>query len=361
MSIRYTITAALLGAAIAVNAAAPLRWLDTVHDFGAFEEATGPVECTFAAVNGSKDPIGIMRVSTTCGCTASSVSTKTVEPGDTLIVTATYDPANRPGMFEKRVVVETSDGAKQNLYLTGTVVGDNPQLKHSYQYDLNGYRLKEQRLDYGIITINTVFDATVTGFNYSTDSLTLSFEPGNAISAKPVDAVAPGKPFALSYSFDASKLGGYGLQTDTLRLISSLHPEQTMPLPVAAIVVDDFSNWTEEQIENAGMLTPENYTLDLGRIDTLSTKPVQAEITFTNTGKAPVTVHRIYTIDNALTFKGIKDGTTLAPGKSRKLTVTIDPALLRGRQLLDARLTVMSNTPGGSMLPIRVMSRLGDH
>jgi hypothetical protein len=94
----------------------------TIHDFGIISEKGGDVSAVFIVTNNTKAPIIITNVTTSCGCTASEWTKKPIEAGKTGKVTATYNPKNRPGSFEKTVTISTTGNPDKIIVrIKGTV------------------------------------------------------------------------------------------------------------------------------------------------------------------------------------------------------------------------------------------------
>ena len=77
----------------------------TEHDFGVFKEEAGRQTFDFIVKNTGSQPLVIQRVTASCGCTTPEWTKSPVPPGGTGKVTAIYDPANRPGVFNKTLTV----------------------------------------------------------------------------------------------------------------------------------------------------------------------------------------------------------------------------------------------------------------
>jgi hypothetical protein len=87
------------------NDASTISFEEKVHDFGEFQEADGVVSHKFEFTNTGSQPLIIQRVSASCGCTTPSWSKEPVMPGEKGFVNAAYNPAHRPGQFEKTITV----------------------------------------------------------------------------------------------------------------------------------------------------------------------------------------------------------------------------------------------------------------
>ena len=90
-------------------------------DVGRISEADGPVPRTFRFTNAGDAPLQIERVEAACGCTTPTWTETAVGPGESGVLEVVYDPAGRPGPFDKTVFVATADGQSTVLRLEGVV------------------------------------------------------------------------------------------------------------------------------------------------------------------------------------------------------------------------------------------------
>ncbi|MBP6230420.1 MAG: DUF1573 domain-containing protein [Paludibacteraceae bacterium] len=100
---------------------AGLNFEKTTHDFGTFNEVDGRVETVFVFQNTSKENLVVSRVQASCGCTTPDWSKEPIAPGKKGFVKVSYNPAGRPGNFNKSATVSTNLGS-QVLYIKGQVV-----------------------------------------------------------------------------------------------------------------------------------------------------------------------------------------------------------------------------------------------
>jgi hypothetical protein len=80
-------------------------------DLGRIAEADGPVERTFRFTNAGDQPLRLASVEASCGCTTPAWTEGAIGPGEAGEIRVAYDPAGRPGEFEKAVFV-TAEGAE---------------------------------------------------------------------------------------------------------------------------------------------------------------------------------------------------------------------------------------------------------
>lgn len=116
-------TIAFTTAVFAQQEGPTISWVETVHDFGTFNEEAGLQKATFEFVNTGNAPLYITNVKASCGCTATEYSKEPVQPGGKGYVTAAYNPANRPGKFNKSITVTTNEFQPTSVVrITGEVI-----------------------------------------------------------------------------------------------------------------------------------------------------------------------------------------------------------------------------------------------
>ncbi|HNQ69242.1 MAG TPA: DUF1573 domain-containing protein [Bacteroidales bacterium] len=115
-------TIAFSTAIFAQQSGPAISWENTVHDFGTFKEEDGLQKAKFEFVNTGNEPLYITNVKASCGCTATEYSKEPVQPGGKGYVIAAYNPANRPGKFNKSITVTTNEFQPTSvLRITGDV------------------------------------------------------------------------------------------------------------------------------------------------------------------------------------------------------------------------------------------------
>lgn len=92
------------------------------HDFGSFPEGEKPTY-TFTFSNTGDEPVRIMHVQPSCGCTAPSYSTEPIGPGEEGEIVVEYNSQGRPGEFNKTIAVQFVDQVDSaTLRIRGTVI-----------------------------------------------------------------------------------------------------------------------------------------------------------------------------------------------------------------------------------------------
>lgn len=113
-----------LAAALTALAGGPLLHVEeNTIDFGMIREADGPATRTFTLRNDGDSPLIIISAKTQCGCTTPTIPKEPLRPGQSATLSVTYDPAGRPGEFEKTIRLRTNQkGKRQTLKIKGTVL-----------------------------------------------------------------------------------------------------------------------------------------------------------------------------------------------------------------------------------------------
>ncbi|MCC8071237.1 MAG: DUF1573 domain-containing protein [Bacteroidales bacterium] len=352
---RWFILSALIALlSIYVKADPQLTWIERVHDFGAFDEALGSVECTFKAVNTGDEPVTVNRASANCGCTTPRYTRKPIYPGDTLTVSVAYKASGRPGPFTKHVNVYTNASKKASvLTIKGTVIGTSNSLKGRYPVSLGDMRLAATVIPFGEVTYGTTASATLRGYNASSDTIhpAVKTYKGINVTVRP-EAVPPGEQFVFSATLNTSKVDDWGIVSDSIYVAPSPSGPFTA-ISTVAIVQEDFSKLTSEEREKAPRLKVEPMMADFERLGS-DEKPTMT-LTLVNNGQTPLIIRKIYTPDAAVAIKLKK--TKIAPGKTAELKVTAYGDRLPAGTPLNARITLITNDPKQPNTTIRVVAQ----
>ena len=98
-----------------------MNFKKTVHDFGTINEGGNGI-CDFSFTNTGKEPLIIVSVKSSCGCTIPEYPQKPILPGQTDIIKVKYD-TQRQGPINRTVTIESnSKNSPIVLSITGNVV-----------------------------------------------------------------------------------------------------------------------------------------------------------------------------------------------------------------------------------------------
>jgi hypothetical protein len=105
---------------------AKISFVEKSHDFGTIKEANGPVSYEFEFKNVGNEPLVILSARASCGCTRPEYPEKPIKPGEKGKIKITYNPAGRPGEFDRKIKIQTNDKNRRPvLKITGVVIPQN--------------------------------------------------------------------------------------------------------------------------------------------------------------------------------------------------------------------------------------------
>lgn len=116
--------------------------------------------------NAGTSPVSIHRVTTTCSCVTATVADRGLEPGETTVLTARYDPKGHPGRFERKIFVYTGPGDEPSAVLKLTVdVGYSDDKSGLYHVQMGGIRLRTNEVvfDRGVRSVQELKFINLTG------------------------------------------------------------------------------------------------------------------------------------------------------------------------------------------------------
>ncbi|MCM1376966.1 MAG: DUF1573 domain-containing protein [Clostridium sp.] len=100
-----------------------IKFSEQSYNFGTIKEANGPVSYTFEFINTGNGNLVIIDATAECGCTRPEYPKNPIAPGKKGKIKVTYNPAGRPGSFDKVVTVRTNGSPKKvRLKIKGSVV-----------------------------------------------------------------------------------------------------------------------------------------------------------------------------------------------------------------------------------------------
>ena len=95
---------------------------ESEHNFGDIEEKGGKVSHKFMFTNNGKNPLRILSVKPSCGCTTPDWTKDEIKPGNQDYIIAEYNPKGRPGVFRKSLSIVTNDNQRALIFIKGKVI-----------------------------------------------------------------------------------------------------------------------------------------------------------------------------------------------------------------------------------------------
>lgn len=304
-----------------------LEWLEKDYDFGAFTEAGGKKTGMVRFINRGSEPTVINRVRPSCGCTGADYYKELIAPGDTAWVSFTYDPAGRPGRFEKTVKVYTgATNELTSIRIRGTVIGEPTTLKSSYPFEAGPLRLASDKLELGDIRYGSARHAFITGYNQSSDTIRPSWRNTSesiSLGMSP-ENVPPGELVTFSVYFNSRKEKELGRREFPLVIYSGSGTEESLPVSITANLTPDFSNLSASDEARAPRVSLSPDPVETGVISRSGKAPFK--FTISNSGKSEMHVNRVYSASPSVEIK--RYPTRIKPGKKGEVTGEIDASLI---------------------------------
>ena len=170
-----------------------LEFIPKDLDFGYIREADGAVTRTVKAVNISSEPTFIISARTSCGCSDAHYDAKTIAPGDTTTVSITYDPANRPGKFQKTAKIFTGkERISNSFHIIGTVIPSEENLDNTYPIKAGNLRFSTKIINTPELKRTETRPLYVKVYNNSDSPASVILESDNdALEVKPQPIEVP--------------------------------------------------------------------------------------------------------------------------------------------------------------------------
>lgn len=336
-----------------------INWLETLHDFGAFDESLGLVTTTFKAVNTGDEPLIVLSARANCGCTTPRYNLETILPGDTLSLSVSYNASGRPGRFEKKIYVTSNAEKNSVLTIIGTVIGTSNSLKGRYPVDGGKMRLSSSVLPFGEVRKGSSASAMLRAYNASNDTIRpiVTGHPKYITFTVRPAAVPPGEHFAIVGDINTLDGSLWGLVTDSATALADKEglPSDRIEISTVVIVQEDFSGLSGNELKKSPIIEMQTRMIDLNIIDRAKGKQTIKD-RITNNGKNPLIIHRVYSPDRAITVN--VGNNKLKGGKYTDLTVEVDPEEIPEGEPLNARITLITNDPSSPMTIIRIVGEV---
>ena len=337
---------------------AQITFESATWDFGPIAEVDGPVSHTFEGINRGANPVVILDVVASCGCTRPEFSRRPVMPGDTARITVTYNPADRPGIFDKELGVYSSERRKiATLSIRGSVAPREKGIEELYPIDAGGgLRLSETLCAFTYIYPGRRAQAAIGYANTSAHAVKLDLQAVCTSGLLDIDyprEIGPGERGEINVAyFIPADEPRYGTLRDALTVVVGGHSDHTT-IVTHAIGVDPPVDGSAGQAPQAQTSTQ---IVKFGAVK--RSGPVQrSSFTLSNTGGRDLIVRAVES--NGYVAVNLAPGQKITPGASYCVELQLDP---RGREYgpLTDHLLIVTNDPARPMRRVRVTAIIED-
>ena len=354
---RSIIFSAMLLAAVAVFAQQPvIEFKETSHDFGTIAEDGGRVTHTFEFTNTGALPLIISNVKASCGCTTPNWTKEPVEPGQKGIVTATYNPAGRPGSFTKTITVTSNaSSATVRLSISGNVTPKPAKVADKYPVKAGSVGLHNRAV--GLSNINYGDSRTaqlkVANIGKEPISVGVKFDEKFVSAGEPVKLDKEGDEGVINLTFNTAEAKTWGsfILNGQLTINGEAQQGEEYRIVLSGNVIEDFSKMREPEKKMAPICEPEGTTVNLGTLKK-GTGIKAGKLRIGNQGaKSPLLIRRIVSHSDDLSVKAKK--TSLAPGKKTDIVIAVNTDKLDPKPYKRS-INIITNDPNRSNVIITV-------
>lgn len=322
-------------------------------DFGTVEELGGPVDHKFTFVNRGIEPISILAVKASCGCTTPDWSKEPVAPGESGFIMARYNPRNRPGAFRKSLKVTTSiPTLKKTLYIKGTVNPKPRTIADDLPTKMDGIRVQYRSFNFGKIKNNESIRKSFDVYNDSEE--VIAFVENKVVAPQFIQvayepaSLEPKGKGKIWITYDPSKVNELGFNSFKIALYTTeADGKDLKQFNVLSTVEEFFPPMSDEELAKAPRLSVDKTAHNFGKMQ----KDAAAETEFflTNDGSEPLNI-RLAKSNCGCTLVDLEKE-DIKPGETVKMKVKFDSKGRRGRQY--KTVTIFSNDPTA---PTQVLS-----
>lgn len=218
---------------------ADIRWINDNVDLGVINEADGDAAGEFRFINLGAEPIVILNVRSSCGCTKIDYPKDEILKCDTAVIKFKFDPTGRPGRVSKSLRVYFSGNQHENLFFSGKVIPSEETLTKRYPVKNDVLRFETDSLKMNSLIKGEKKYGMVGVYNTGEDVV----KPILKMSGLPIDAgmmpkeIYPGETATISLFIDTSKIQGNGLKESSLTVSWGENSKNSINIPVLFFIL----------------------------------------------------------------------------------------------------------------------------
>jgi hypothetical protein len=307
-----------------------MQLLSTEHNFGVFKEESGRQTFDFILTNTGDSALFIKNVVPSCGCTTPDWTKSPIPPKGQGKITAIYDPAGRPGAFNKTLTVHSnSKPAVIILIIKGEVKPREKTVEELFTYPVGPIRFESNHLAFTNVPKTGKRIRVMPVINTSAAPVKLEFDglPQHlALKANP-ETLKPGQKGLVEGTYDGTKNPGWGNLVDMVKIKIDGVVKNDFYYNVSANLVEDFSGLTKEELENAPVFKLDTTVVDIGIMEPATSRDL--EFKFRNAGKRDLNIRHIDAKCGCTAVQ--KGGMVIKPGEASSIKATFNSGGYNGK------------------------------
>ena len=285
---RFIIFLCVLAAGFSVIGQPVMKISASEHNFGTFKADAGRQTFDFIVTNTGNAPLLIQNIATSCGCTTPQWTQEPIPAGGKGKITAIYDPTGRYGeKFDKTLSVYTNSKPEiVVLHITGEVLPRELSIEEQFTFPVDSIRFESNHLAFTNIKKTEKKIRVMQLINTSKKPVKVEFEqlpPHLSLKSNP-ETLKPGQKGIIEGTYDATKSSGWGNLNDLAKIKLNGVTQENVYYYISANLVEDFSQMTKEQLENAPVFKLAATTVDIGKVPGSVAREV--EFKYVNAGKS---------------------------------------------------------------------------
>jgi hypothetical protein len=323
------------------------------HSFGNIREEAGRVSHSFRFRNGATEPVVILSVSTTCGCTVAKFDRRPIMPDSVGVIEVSFDPRNRPGVFDKEISVMTSEGGGvQKLKICGFVEERPRSVEERFPHFVgSGVRLEDNFHAFAYVEQGKPATTTIKIINTSNRAVRLrifeSRESGVVQLRYPERLAAGGEgEIAITYGVP---IGSERYGTVDVLLDFEINGRSSEAfISLTGIIVD---NRDKIDPKSAPRVEVMKNIVKFGAVKRHGDERIDS-FTIENKGTAPLKIRSVEVLHSTVKVS-LSAGDQIAVGEKREVKLRLNPLRIEYGPLSE-RIRIVTNDPEHPMRTVRV-------
>lgn len=334
-----------------------IQFDQTTYDFGLIKEEGGKVTARFNFTNVGTEDLILKSVRPGCGCTAANYTKTAIAPGQKGFIDATYNPANRPGSFNKNIKVTTNEPEMQvekptphMIFIKGNVTPKpkTPFEKEGYTLGKGMVRIKTNTTKLELLNTEQHLD-TFQIKNFGTKPVNVILNNNSFVSEAYRSfgsEIQGGEEGIVVLKYDAAKRNDFGTVKDAISFTTNDSIEPKKEIYYQVNIKEDFSKLSAGKLKKAPVLNLSKTFIDFGKVK--QNTAANEIIVLKNDGKSDLIIRKFEA--NSSNIKIDCPKTVLKKGESIEVKVTYNSKQNKGKQTHS--ITLITNDPTNSQITI---------